>query len=95
MSIDQITSQIVPILKKHGVIRASLFGSAVRGEMKRGSDVDVLVEIPKEFDLLDFIKIKLNLEKKLRRKVDLVEYDSIKPSLRSYIMNEQISIFSA
>ena len=82
----------VPILKKHEVIRASLFGSIVRGEVKKGSDIDILVEVPESKSLFDMMDIQFELEDVLKKKVDLVEYDLIKPRLKPYILKEQIKI---
>ncbi len=94
MNIKTIKTQIVPIFKKHGVIKASLFGSLVRGEMNTKSDIDVLIKLPNTSSLFDLIDIKNDLEEKLCKKVDLVEYDSIKPTLKKYIMPEQVVIYT-
>ena len=92
MRVEEIKKQIMPILRKYGVKRASIFGSAVRREMKESSDVDILVEIDKDISLLDFVALKLELEEVLGRRVDLVEYDTIKPRLRDRILKEQVVI---
>jgi predicted nucleotidyltransferase len=73
-NIDEIKQKILPILRRHAVKRAGLFGSLVRGEMKKDSDIDILVEIDKNISLLDFIGIKQEIEDSLERRVDLVEY---------------------
>ncbi len=86
---DKIRETIIPILKKHKVKRASLFGSIVSGNYTAKSDIDILVELADELSLLDFIDIKLEIEDATKRKVDLVEYDTIKPSLKKYILKEQ------
>jgi len=83
---------VLPILKRHKVNRAALFGSCISGTMKKGSDIDILVDIKKNISLLDFVGIKLELEEKLERKVDLVEYNTIKPLLRDRILKEQVKI---
>ena len=89
---DAIARIAAPILRSSGAKRAAVFGSAARGTMKKGSDVDILVELPPSVSLLDFIGIKLRLEEALRRKVDLVEYSAIKAALRKGIMNDQIPV---
>ena len=89
---DKITLKIIPILKKYGVSRASLFGSIVRGDTHKNSDVDILVEVPKEKSLFDMMDIQFELEDALKKKVDLVEYDYIKPRLKSHILSEQVQI---
>jgi len=40
----KIREKILPVLKHYDVIRAAIFGSFARGEMKENSDVDILVE---------------------------------------------------
>jgi len=89
---DKYTVKIIPILKKYGVSRASLFGSVVRGEDSEKSDVDILVEIPKDKSLFDMMDIQFELEDVLKKKVDLVEYHLIKPRLKPYILKDQVQI---
>jgi len=84
--------KIIPILKKYGVKKASLFGSIVRGDVHKNSDVDILVDIPEEKSLFEVMDIQFELEKALGRKVDLVEYENIKPRLKPYILKNQIRI---
>ena len=91
-NIKKIRSRILPILKHHDIKRAALFGSCIKGTMKRNSDIDILVDIKKNISLLDFIGIKLELEEALKRKVDLVEYSAIKPLLKERILQEQVRI---
>ncbi len=90
--IEHIKEIILPILHRYGVIRAGIFGSCVRGEMTGDSDLDILVEIKKDLSLLDFVGLKLEIEKALGRKVDLVEYDTIKPRLKEKILQEELAI---
>lgn len=71
MIIQNIKQKITPVLKRQGVIRAALFGSVARGETKRNSDIDLLIKIKESKSLLDIVRLKLELEKKLGRKVDL------------------------
>ena len=90
--IDKIKQQIIPVLLRYGVSKAALFGSFVRNQIKPDSDIDILVQIDKDINLLDFIGLKINLEQELNRKVDVVEYDTIKPLLRESILKEQMVI---
>jgi len=90
--IDTIKRKALPILKEAGVTRSSVFGSVVRGETKRHSDIDILVELPKDKSLFDFADLQLKLEEALGKKVDLVEYIAIKPRLKDYILAKQVQI---
>jgi len=92
MKIKEIERSIVPVLKKHDVVRAGLFGSIVRGKAGKKSDVDILVEFKGKKSLLDLVALKLELEEKLRRDVDLAEYSAIHPLLRDRILKEQVKI---
>lgn len=92
MNIEEIKGKVLPILQQYGAKKVGLFGSCVREEMREGSDVDILVEIEKDISLLDFIGIKLEIEEVLGRKVDLVEYSTIKPLLRESILKDQVTI---
>jgi len=90
--IEEIKQKILPILRRHGVKKAGIFGSIVRGEAREDSDIDILVEIESDISLLDFVGLKLEIEEALGRKIDLVEYSTIKPLLRERILGEQVAI---
>ncbi len=92
LQVQQIKDQILPVLKTAGVLRCGVFGSVVRGETHTSSDVDILVELPKETTLFDFVDLKLSLEERLKKKVDLIEYSTIKSQLRDTILQEQVQI---
>lgn len=88
----KIKETIVPILKKYGARKAGIFGSVVREDFNDESDIDILVDIEKDINLLDFIGLKLEIEDALGKKIDLVEYDTIKIALKNSILEEQIEI---
>lgn len=50
----------------------------------------MLVEIDSDISLLDFIELKQKLEEKMGRRIDLVEYDTLKPFIRENILKEQV-----
>lgn len=93
MTVQSIKSKILPILKSQGVTKAGFFGSLVRHEEKKNSDIDIVIEF-KDNDktLLDFVGLKLDLEDKLKRRVDLVEYSALHPLLKEDILKEQVPI---
>ena len=69
-----------------------IFGSYTRGEQKRKSDIDILVEFsePNDIDLFKFIELRLFLEDELHVKIDLVEKDAIKPRIKDRILKETV-----
>ncbi len=90
-NIKKIKPKIVKILKKNNVAKAGIFGSYARGENKKGSDIDILVEPPKGIGF-GFAGIELELEDKLKKKVDLLSYRAIHPLLKERILKEEIRI---
>ena len=92
MTIEEIKLIILPILKKYNVSRAGIFGSMARGEADEDSDLDLLVELPRDLSLLDLVGLKLELEETLCRKVDVLTYDSLYHLLREPILAEEVVI---
>jgi len=90
--LKNIKLKVTPILKKHGVSKAGIFGSYARGEQNSKSDIDFLIKIKDEASLTDLIKLKLIIQKNLNKKIDLVEYETIRPELKDRILNEEIRI---
>lgn len=91
--IEKIKKKILPILKQAGVKKSSLFGSYVRGEETKESDVDILIEPPKRMSLFDLAGLKLDLEEVLGQEVDIITYNSVHPLLKGYILKDQVRIF--
>ncbi|MGB9700441.1 MAG: nucleotidyltransferase family protein [Thermodesulfobacteriota bacterium] len=73
---------------KYKVTEIGVFGSVIRGEQKKGSDIDILVEFEEIPDLLKFINLERYLSRILKKKVDLVRKEAIRPELRSVILSE-------
>ena len=92
IAVADIQERVLPVLRRHGIKRAGIFGSVARGEATPESDVDVLVELDRQASLLDFIGVKLDLEDALGRRVDLVEYAAVKPRLRDRILREEVPV---
>ena len=59
--------------KQYGIITIGIFGSLARGEARKESDVDVVLQIV-EPDLFMLAGIKNDLEERLHRSVDIVTY---------------------
>ena len=95
-SIDEIKK----ILKKHekelkekyGSKEIGIFGSYLRGEAKKESDVDILVEfnLDAKVSLLDFVELENYLSDLLGVKVDLVEKSALKPRIGKQILSEVV-----
>jgi uncharacterized protein len=91
--IKKIQLKITPILKKYQVKKSSIFGSFARGDNRKDSDIDILVEFKGRKSLLDFIGLEMEIEKKIGRKIDLLTFKSINPLLRESIVKDEIKIY--
>jgi len=71
-----------------------IFGSYLRGEGKKGSDLDILVEFDKSasLSLLDFIRLENDLSEVLGIKVDMVEKSTLKPRIGKHILEEVVNV---
>lgn len=88
---QKIILKVLPILHKYKVKKASLFGSYAKNTHDKNSDVDILI-LPPQGMGLSFITLKLELEEKLNKKVDLVSYNGLNKHLKEYILDNQIKI---
>jgi uncharacterized protein len=81
--IFQILKNELPYLnEKYGVERIAIYGSFAKGNQRKRSDIDILVQLIKPLGL-DFIKLAYHLEKVLKRRVDLATFDTLKRSLEN------------
>ena len=78
------------LMKRYKIKELGIFGSYVRGEQKRGSDIDILVEFDEIPDIYQFIDLEDDLRKLLKKKVDLVRKGAIRPELKDVILNEVV-----
>ncbi len=75
------------ILKKYRVKRIGLFGSYVRGEQKRRSDIDFLVEFEEPtFD--NFMDLAFYFEGLFGKKIELITNGSLTPYIRPHVEKE-------
>ena len=80
------------VVRDYKVKEIGIFGSFVRGEQRKRSDIDILVEYYELPDLLKLIELESRFERILRNKVDLVEKNGIRPELKERILKEVIYI---
>jgi predicted nucleotidyltransferase len=82
------------VSRKYKVSEIGIFGSFVRGEQKKRSDLDILVEFDEENipSLLKLIEMERYLQRLLRKKIDLVMKSGIRPELKDIILKEVIYI---
>lgn len=91
-SLNDIKQIAIPILKNAGITHSAIFGSYARGENTPDSDIDILIEVPQGMTLFDLGGLQMDLEEALGKKVDLIDFKTIKTFLKPYILNNQIKI---
>jgi predicted nucleotidyltransferase len=69
-----------------------VFGSVARGTAWQGSDVDFLVEMEQGRSLLDHAALVLDLERLLKRPVDVASERSLRQPLRKEILRGAIAL---
>ena len=80
------------LAEKYKVKEIGLFGSYVRGEQRKRSDVDILVEFQEVPDLFKFIELERYLEGILGLKVELVRKKALRKELKDRILSEVVNI---
>ncbi|NKQ38210.1 MAG: nucleotidyltransferase family protein [Methanosarcinales archaeon] len=88
--------EIKEILKKHkielkekyNIKNIGIFGSYLRGEAKKKSDIDILVEFEKPIGFFKFLILEEYLSGLIGIKVDLVSKKALKPHIGKYILEE-------
>ena len=78
-------------LKRRYKVRViGIFGSYVRGEQKKVSDIDLLAELEGPISLLELVGAEIYLSEILKIRVDLIPKEDIRPELKSRIPSEAI-----
>lgn len=92
--VEQIRKKIAQykseLKSEFGVKEIGIFGSYVRGQQKKNSDLDILVDFTDAPSLFKFIELENYLRRLLNVKVDLVMKSALKPNIGRHIIGEVI-----
>ena len=88
----KINSQLPFLRQKYNVKRLGIFGSVVRDQQKKGSDVDILVEFISPVGFFDFMRLENFLAETLNQKVDLVSKKALKPAIKGDVLKEVLYV---
>ncbi len=80
------------VSRKYKVSEIGIFGSFVHGVQKKKSDIDILVEFEELPDIYMYIDLGDYLRKILKRKVDLIRKEAIRPELKKKILKETVYV---
>ena len=93
LTIKQIKRIIKPILKKYGITNVCLFGSYARGEANINSDVDIFCEKGNIKNLIQQGKLEEELEKALKKEVDVIfKTSKMDNYFKKQIMEDMINL---
>lgn len=96
INLERITNVLrehkLELKEKYGIKEIGIFGSYVRKDQKKDSDLDILVEFEKDtkMGLLRFINLQNYISDFLGVKVDLVSKKALKPRIGKHILREVI-----
>ncbi|MHB8714364.1 MAG: nucleotidyltransferase family protein [Trichloromonadaceae bacterium] len=89
---DRLRQELPRLRRDYSVRSLGLFGSCVRGEQRRSSDLDVLVEFTVVPGMLRFLDLERDLSQLVGMPVDLVQKDALKPAIGQRIAKEILPI---
>ena len=88
------TDLAIPYFRDYGIKRAALFGSQARGDAAEYSDIDLVVSFGREYDLLDIIALKQDLEDVFHLSVDVITYSALQQdSFSQNVLREEKIIY--
>ncbi len=90
--LEILRGQIPMLSERYGIEQLEVFGSYVRDEQKKDSDLDLLVTFREVPSLLTYIAIENYLSDLLGVKVDLVMKDALKPTIGKRILSETVPV---
>lgn len=78
--------------KNYNVKKIGIFGSTARGDRKKTSDIDILVEFSKNPGLFEFSALQMYLSRLLKKKVDLATKGALKQLIKKNILKDTIYV---
>jgi predicted nucleotidyltransferase len=85
-------TQILQIAARHGARKVRVFGSVACGTVRRNSDIDFLVDMEEGRSLLDHAALTLDLERLLKRSVDVASERGLRRPVRKEVLKEVVAL---
>lgn len=95
LDIDE--AKLATVCRRYHVTELAVFGSVARGEAGDASDIDLLVSFERgaKVTIFTLVDLQSELAELLRRSVDLVSKDGLKPAIRSEVLAEAQTLYAA
>ncbi len=81
-------TDILQIAERRGVKNVRVFGSVARGEDTANSDIDLLVDLPPHFSLLDFSGLVREMQEVVGRRVEIASAAHLREEFRDGILRD-------
>ena len=91
MEKQELYQNLKKFLLQKNITKAAVFGSFARNEETHHSDIDLLIET-KGMSMFDILRIEDELEMLFQRKIDLVEFKAVKPSIHKYVFADLVEL---
>jgi len=90
-----LRERLLRICQENDIVFMAVFGSFVRGEQGKRSDIDVAIEFRENSgkSLLDLVRIEERLRKIFKRKVDLGIFSTLNPYIIEDVKREMLVIY--
>jgi predicted nucleotidyltransferase len=91
-------SDVINLCKKYCIIELSIFGSSIWDDFTQNSDVDILVSFEQnsKIILFDIMELEKEFSLVIKRKVNIVEKESLKnPIRKKNILSTRKIIYAA
>jgi|SRR3989344_837515 len=89
---NEINKNLGFLEKEYHVKNIGIFGSFARGDNKKTSDIDILVEFSEPVGFFKFLELEEFLSKILHRKVDLTTKKALKEIIKEEILKETVYV---
>jgi len=84
--------RVIEVLNEYGVIETRIFGSVYKNEDTENSDIDLIVDLPNDFTLVMYGKLKYKLEEILGVSIDMLTYKGLNDKTLTHFKANSISI---
>lgn len=95
-TLDEVRAELRAMLpdlrRRYPVAQLGVFGSYARGEQKKGSDLDLLVDFDGPIGIFAYVALEDELGRRLGVPVDLVSRSALKPIIGAYILDELVGL---
>lgn len=84
--------EVLAVLARYGALNPRVFGSVAQGRESENSDIDLLVDLPRDTGLFQLAQLQIDLADRLQRNVDLVTPEELHPRIRESVLRSAVPL---